>query len=245
MLSGNERGLFALSVDVRDEQDGRTQSHASQLLKSLHQHRIPATWALPAPGTSPIATQLVTDTLPHEVAILGDDTWVGQPVGRTTFARELAQRVKSANAAGLQVRTLAILDTELEENLDLLVKHRISLVRSASTSGFQAQSLRFGVWRVPVSFTLPSANRWTFGGQEWAIGRALTKASKAGDIVHLVVDLKRLANQSEAASVDRVLSVVRRRQSKGLVIPITLCQVADLLAPRRRMPVSRSVLRAA
>ena len=244
MSKKSGRGVFVLSLDVREESQ-RLQTQVAQVLRALRRHHIPATWAFPQPGHSAIAMQLAREPLVHEAAILGDPSWVGEQVGRTTFARELACRVESAAASGLHPRTLALQRAELEDNLDLLVKHRISFVRSATRPGFRPRSLRFGVWQAPVSFSLPAENRWSFGGQEWAIGRALTRASKSHDIVHVVVDLQRLGQHNQTAALERVLTGVQRRQSKGIIAALTLSGVADLLAPRSRPAAARSVLHAA
>jgi hypothetical protein len=183
--------------------------------------------------------------LRHELAILADSTWIGPGVGRTQFARELAHRVKVAKTHGASFRTLAATDTELTTNLDLLVKHRISVVRSPLYMGFQPQSLRYGVWQAPVSFTLPSKSRWQFGGTEWAINRALSRASRLHGLVHLVVELDTLRNRAEMTSLERILTTVHRRRNKGLIAVVTMQGLVASLTPQRQATSARSVLRVA
>jgi len=237
--------LFVLSVDVRAPAGKTAESQASKLLVALERLHIPATWCLPNPGEGALPEQICRQSLHHEIALLGEAAWVGKTAGRTHFARELSQRVVAAQQRGLKIRSLALLDAELTDDLDLLVKHRISLLRSPSTTTVQPQSLRFGVWQAPVTFSLPTRTSWTFGGCEWTVGRALTRAARSGDLVHVVADLKGLANQVQFTTLERILGVVSRRQQKGLLTALTLQGLAQSLAPKRTTPVSQSVLRAA
>ncbi|MDA1055908.1 MAG: hypothetical protein O3C40_36445 [Planctomycetota bacterium] len=238
-------GVFALSVDLREHSTSNLQGELSQLLKLLRRLQIPATFSTRSPGCDGLVEKLRVESLRHELAILADSSWVGPSVGRTMFARELAKRVRIAQAHGAAVRTIAVTDAELTTNLDLLVKHRISVVRSPMNAGFQAQSLRFGVWQAPVSFTLPSQGRWQFGGTEWAINRALSRAARSNDLVHLVVELETLRDQAEAASLERILTTVQRRRNKGLITTVTMQGLVARLAPERQAVSARSVLRVA
>lgn len=246
-MSHNTRcGVFGLSVDVTgSEVIGSTQGELTKLLNTLRRVQIPATFATPTPGSDGVLEQIVKEPIRHEVAILASESWVGPGVGRTKFARELASRVECAKSSGISIHTLAITGAELSENLDLLVKHRISVVRSSTNRGFEPQSLRFGVWQAPVSFTLPSHGRWQFGGNEWAINRALTRASKNADLVHLVVSLKTLRDHHEIATLERVLATVSRRRSKRQIAALTMQGVVARLAPQRQAVSAKSVLRVA
>ncbi|MBC8350915.1 MAG: hypothetical protein H8E66_02950 [Planctomycetes bacterium] len=238
-------GVFSLSVDLGEHAEQRLQTELSPLLKTLRRAQIPATFSARSPGCVGLIEKLRGESLRHELAILADSTWAGPNVGRTRFARELASHVKTAKAHGATIRTIALADTELTSNLDLLVKHRISVVRSPMNTGFQAQSLRFGVWQAPVSFTLPSTGRWQFGGIEWAINRALSRAARSNGLVHLVVGLESLADPTEAATLERILTTVQRRRNKGSIAPVTMQGLLARLAPQRQAVSAHSVLRAA
>lgn len=242
MVQRPRHGLFALSVDVRDAVSDR---QIASVLQSLRRTGIPATVAMASPGEHATATEIVADPLPHDFAILAENDWAGEQAGRTKFARELARRVEVARKSGVAVRTLSLNDTKLDNNLDLLVKHRISVVRHSGTTGFQPQSLRFGIWQAPVSFAIPSTSRWTLGGLEWTVSRALARAAKEGDLVHLVVDAQSLADPSTLATFERILGLVQKRQAKRHISAVTLGGLVDLLTPRRQTPVSQSVLRVA
>ena len=242
-------GIFGLSVDVSSSYTQGSPTRGSQselagLLSMLHRLQIPATFATPTPGCDGFFEPIRDEPVRHELAILADESWVGPGVGRTKFARELASRVESAKLSGASVHTLAINGAELTENLDLLVKHQISVVRSSANRGFEPQSLRFGVWQAPVSFTLPSTGRWQFGGNEWAVNRALTRATKCSGLVHLVVSLEALCDKQEAAALERVLATVNRRRSKQQVSVLTMRGVVARLAPQRAAS-AKSVLRVA
>lgn len=245
MSQSKGSGVFGLSVDVREGFARRLQAELSQLLKTLKRLQIPATFSTPSPGGDGLIEMLRVESLRHELAILADATWVGPGVGRTQFARELARRVEAATAHRTSLRTIAISDAELTTNLDLLVKHRISVVRSPQHTGFQAQSLRFGIWQAPISFTLSSKGRWQFGGPDWAINRALSRASRSHGLVHLVVDLETLQNQANVASLERILTTVQRRRDKGLMTAVTMQGLVARLKPHRQATFARSVLRVA
>ena len=242
MVQRSQLGLFALSVDVPG-QLSKQQSHS--LFQALRRTRTPATISVPSPGEHELYTRGLAEPLRHDFAILADPTWVSQQAGRTKFARELARRVEVAANKGLDVRTLALAGTELAGNLDLLVKHRISIVRSSGSTGFEPQSLRFGVWQAPVSFSISPATRWPFGGIEWAVSRALSKAAKSHDLVHVVTDGTAFSDSSISATLDRILTLVQKRQAKGQITSVTLGGLAESLAPQRRTKTSRSVLRVA
>ncbi len=250
MSQNTGSGIFSLSVDVSSTNAQGADSNGSQsklagLLSTLRRLQIPATFATPTPGCDGLFEPIRDEQVRHEMAILADESWVGPAVGRTKFARELASRVESAKLAGVAVHSLATTGPELTGNLDLLVKHQISVVRSVANRGFEPQSLRFGVWQAPVSFTLPSQGRWQFGGNEWAINRALTRASKCGGLVHLVVDFEALCDQQEAATLERILATVNRRRNKRQVSILTMQGVVQRLAPQRRSAMAKSVLRVA
>ncbi|MBP87147.1 MAG: hypothetical protein CMJ64_10585 [Planctomycetaceae bacterium] len=242
MVQRPQLGLFALSVDVRGD---LSKQQITGLLQTLRRVRTPATLSLPSPGAHELVSRALVEPLQHDFAILADPSWASQQAGRTKFARELARRVNVATSNGIDVRTLALDDTELTGNLDLLVKHRISIVRSHSQAGFQPQSLRFGIWQAPVSFSLPSASRWSLVGVEWAVSRALSKAAKARDLVHIVTDANALSDPSVYSTLDRILTLVQKRQAKGQITAVTLGGLVDSLTPQRRKQASRSVLRVA
>lgn len=245
MTHSPPRGLFTLSVDVRGTQDNRTQALALRVLKTLRQARVPATWSSVSPGDCRFGEHVLREPLPHEIALLAEVEWAGAQAGRTLFARELSRRIALAKSRGIELHTLALPEPDCTSYLDLLVKHQISLVRLRDSSGLQPQSLRFGVWQVPITFHIPSASRWPFGGWEWGLSRALSKACKTGDLVHVVASLDGLASETDQSSLDRLLRVVQQYQQKGRLSVLTLHTLGESLMPQRRVPQGRSVLRAA
>jgi hypothetical protein len=250
MMVDTGSGLFGLSIDFTSDSLQSLQRELSQLLTTLKRVQIPATFSTPTPGNEVLIEQLRSGTLSHEVAILADSSWVGTHISRTHFARELTQRVQAASANGVQVHTIALADAELTQNLDLLVKNHISVVRTrlhsgVVRSGVEAQLLRFGVWQAPISFTVPTTGRRPFGGTEWAISRVLTRATHQQGFVHLVVDLEVLKNRTEMASLEQILATVQRRQKKGLIETVTMQGLVMRLAPQRQTSSACSVLRAA
>ena len=245
MSQSNGSGVFGLSIDLREGLVSSLQAELSQLLRALKRVQIPATFSTPSPGSDGLIEMLRTESLRHELGILADASWAGPHIGRTHFARELARRIEVAANRRASLRTIAVSDAELTTNLDLLVKHRISVVRSPLYTGFQPQSLRFGIWQAPVSFTLSSKGRWPFGGTDWAMNRALTRACKSNGLVHLVVELETLRDQTQLATLERILTTVQRRRNKGQVAVVTMQGLVSRLAPQRQAISARSVLHVA
>ena len=95
-----------------------------RLAQLFSKYQVPATWAVADPAVSAATDRLVAANLAHEIAILGDRTWVGREAGRTRFAKELSRRVMRGRGAGLNVSSLLLRDVELEDNLDLLARAR-------------------------------------------------------------------------------------------------------------------------
>jgi hypothetical protein len=106
-------GRLLLSIDLeldfpqRGRADlNRLDAATSALLALCERCQLAATWAVADPAYS-AATDLIRAASPrNEVAVLGDQSWVGPGAGRQRFSRELARRFDSARAAGIDATTL-------------------------------------------------------------------------------------------------------------------------------------------
>src|SRR3954449_5665697 len=106
---------------------------ARQLIATMDAERLPTTWAVCDPAHSAATSLIIKSAVDHELAILGDGNWIGPTAGRTRFARELTRRLSQARAAGLEVTSLVPRVAPIAENIDLIVKQRISAVVGLAT----------------------------------------------------------------------------------------------------------------
>src|SRR3954463_15433317 len=77
-----------------------------RLISLADAERPPITWAVSDPAPSAATSLLLQSAVEHEMALLGNVSWVGATAGRTRFARELVRRIMQARAAGLDVTSL-------------------------------------------------------------------------------------------------------------------------------------------
>ncbi len=263
MRNASRGGVFVVSIDTeldinqRKIQDQRQiTATCSQLTQMLARYRIPATWAVADPAHWPLTGMLSStgvqhEGVQHEVAILGDETWVGPAAGRTHFARELHRRIQSARAEGLEATTLLLQNTELTDNLDLLYKLGISMVRpcikqpsNAARVG-PAQTLRFGVWQLQATVTYPNPSRWLPIGGTVSIRHALRRALAGGHDAHLAIDAAQLTRLGKRGmqSLEWLLRDVTADRRGSTVEMKTLSQVAADLSRPRQTVKSQSLLR--
>lgn len=254
--------LFAVSIDLeldpmRPERD-QTRSldtAATNLMRLLARHRVPATWAVADPAISAATDQLLSDDLGHEIAVLGDPTWVGKEAGRMRFGRELARRVSHARAAGIPISTLALRGTELVDHLDLVVKQEISIVRAdyrdLSTGWFSrpiAQlpaALRFGLWEIPPSMQMPVEKGMRFWSSNRRRARkGIDRAIQEQAVFHLQIDALKFAERGESAerSLDQILRHASSRATENAIEIAPLRVVAQRLVGERTAAPARSIL---
>lgn len=244
MIESSTPGTLLVSADFPM---GSEQSlGATRLLEIFSRHRIPATWSVGDPGRSRLARLLLSSPLPHEIAILGDASWVGVRAGRTRLAAELTRRCEAAEAAGIHVRTLALRETSLQDHWDLLAKHRIRVVRTGivtqtPSASVRPRSIRMGVWQTAPSASLPDETRW------WPerSGLRAAQAAAAGAMVHWLVDGAR-CDQRHLRIIDRVLSYAAACQQSGRLKFSTIGgAVAAVATGHQATRPIRSILRSA
>ncbi len=173
------RGILTISVDVEldVERRGLDQQRSlervtAQLADLLDEHQMGATWAVADPAVSAATDRLTRSPAAHEIAILGERSWVGREAGRTRFARELARRVTRGRAAGFEISTLLLRDAELDDHLDLAIKQGLTAISSATLVAQRSRfggrtvssplALRFGLWSIPTHEVLPSHSVWAW-----------------------------------------------------------------------------------
>jgi hypothetical protein len=250
-------GVVAISIDLAIEgaQRGLVEQRsldrvAHLLLDLLDEYQLPATWTMSDPAVSTIALKVLRAGPAHEIALLGDSSWVSRDIPRKGFAHQLAHRVNRARAAGLTIATLALRSEWSENHSDLAIKHGIAAVRHSAPASRPAppRTLPLGLWSFPVALHLPGASRWWPGGGGYRLARSIVDQAVASrGLAPLVVDVPRLA--ARGASAERalrgLLRHIDRRRPQGAVSVETIAAVVERLRGQYQGQPSRSILQSA
>lgn len=247
MLRPAKTGVLSLSIELGTGAAVETR----RLLDVLAHHNFPATWAIGDPATC-AETHFIRDAaVEHEIAILGDATWIGPRVRRATFCRELVRRVLQAREQGIAIATLALRGTRLDAHHDLLLKHEIAVLRTCSDAAeviAQPQPVRYGLWEVAPSISLPTRSRWKFGFGGWtAVRRTLQRAIDGRQTVHVALDLAGVDEQDVESLklTERMIRFADEHRRLGLLSIEPLRDTSARLAPKRTTTPARSILRIA
>jgi hypothetical protein len=224
----------------------------AQLLSMLHRYEIPATWAVADPRMSVATESILTAAVGHEIAVLGDRSWIGPGAGRTRLGRELFRRFDAARHAGIPVHTLATRNVATVADTDLLIAHEVRAVRnppvaSASQARRQpAAPLRYGIWQAPPALLIPAPGAWWMPAS-WPLKSEINRTIARRGTLHLAIDAVQLVDQgtSALATLESALKHAAARRETGKLAIRTLGQLAEqALAARGSVP-TRSILRAA
>jgi hypothetical protein len=252
-------GMLILSVDLELEIDHsdqvreeRLDAVRSHLVRLAEQHRVPATWAVADPYLSAATDQVLRSGVGHELAVLGDRTWIGPGYGRGRIARELDRRFTRARKVGIPVITLALRNVGPASILEILQEHRVSAVRGpAVDSSAQARlngtaAIRFGAWQSPTAWRVPLRPRW-WHSSAWAIRREIRRTIHRGSTLHLAIDGPRLVDWGSDALrvIESVVQFAAARRDAGLLRIATLGQLAQEALRERAAVSTRSILRPA
>ena len=228
-------GRFVLSVELELALDRSTIARQQQLehisrrlLSLFERHELRATWGVADPAHSAATAAILAGPVPHEVAVLGEDSWLGPGAGRSRIERELARRIGGARQRGIAVTTLLVRDVAGPLDLGLLLDQQISAVAS-STQWMPAGScgLRFGVWQAPSAWRLPATACW-WRPIGWQVARLVRQARGQERIVHLAIDGDALVDQGDRglAQVAGVMEQIARLRSAGTVAVSTMAEYA-------------------
>lgn len=256
-MSREKSGLM-ITVDLELEvgklcgaDNERLDAATAGLIALCEKHELPATWAVADPARS-AATESIRQTWQgHELAIVGDRTWIGLGAGRLRFSRELARRVGAARHAGLKVTSLVTRQAIVANHLDLLVRHGITAVAplAGSMGAGAAQALRYGVWEVAFTNRLPIiAPWWQLAGSELELHHRLALAAGNGRTIHLAITAAQLLETGIEGleMLDRAFAQIALWRSEGKIGVETLRpHVERILSRRIKARSSCSILRAA
>ena len=259
MSAGQGAGTLIISIDLEldvdhhdDRLDGQLDAVRSQLLELTGQFRLPATWAVADPLLSAATESIVAAKHGHEIAVLGEQAWVGPGCGRVRLRRELVRRFTAARKAGINVSTLALRNAYQVPDLDLLLEHGVTALRDAVKASSPARykaltpPVRFGLWQPPAARPLVANKGWRFV-EMWRTRREIRKCIRRRQMLHLQLDAAALAAAPEpiVAVVIPTLSYIASKRDAGQLTVRTIAELAkDALNERAGLP-SRSILRPA
>ena len=243
-----DQGRLLLSIDVPTSKQSQ-KAHAS-LLAAFDQHKIPATWAVSDPNSS-LCQRLGASQTGHEVALLATQDWADASVGRTRFAQQLAARLENVRRRGLDVSTLALADCDLGDHIDLLVKHRLNVVRTSESnptvgaSAVNARSLRYGVWQARPNLEVPHATRW-WQSPNHTLSRLVQAATQRRAVVHLRIHADVIAQDVRwLKAVEAVLEQASRMVEHERLTVCPLRSIASAFGKPRTRSSNASILRRA
>jgi hypothetical protein len=255
----SQGGLVILSIDLELEigshgpqDESRLDEIRTHLVRLTQQHALPATWAVADPLLSAASEAVLAANVGHELAVLGDRSWMGHGAGRTRLARELTRRFTSARNAGLPVSTLVLRNVEQVPDFDLLLGHGVTAVRNpAVDSAVLARNLatpplRYGIWQAPTAWSIPPRPRW-WTSLAWQIQRQIRRAARSGGTLHLQIDAPRLVASGPEAltAIDSALTRIAAYRTASRLEVKTLGQLAQEWHQSHATTPTRSILRAA
>jgi hypothetical protein len=252
-------GVLIVTIDlgVGDcRQVGQAAGQAAcRLGEALDHYRVAATWAADEPVPAPWLRHATRGGAGHELALRTDSSWAASGMRRGHCTREISRRVRSARAAGLTLSACLARADAPQELLDILVKQSItSLCRlddATTRLTIQPAEMRrrcYGLWELPVSLILPSfgAFPWRLVAN-WRLDRALRRTAAGGTILHVLIDVPRLATAGAAAyaQLARFFHATETLCREGALRVETLAQAARRKALPCPVTPARSILRRA
>jgi hypothetical protein len=251
-------GSVLVSVHLDPIADGHRLQHdamlpnvTQQLIDFAEAYLLPVTWAVSDPAYSAATPRILRSTIDHEMAILGDENWLGMTAGRTRFARELVRRVSQARAAGIDVKSLVPRVACVDQHIDLVVKQQLTAISGPDEVSNNSRlpgprAMHYGVWEIPITGRLPLENHrlvpalWT----SWTMWRQIRQAAAAAAMYHLVIDAPALAEHGTAATktIPRLFRRIAELRTRGMVTVETLSVAAKRLSRVPALSPQRSIL---
>jgi hypothetical protein len=253
MIQSSRRATLVISIDLRCENRlalatrKNMAAAATTLMGLLADGAINATWGVEFPAEDSWALALSQRHTGHEIALLGDSTWVGPAAPRAQFAAELARRVTAARAVSVDISSLLLADTDLRRDLDIAVKHGLTAVRPCigRDSGTAATSLRYGLWRIPAALSLTEPDRGILRRSTRSIVRVIDTAVATQRLCHLAIDAGQITTAQER-KLRAVFAHIARQRIAGRLVTETLGGASlRQTNPRIALAPARSILREA
>jgi hypothetical protein len=256
-------GVLVLTIDAEldplkrgfNQQDS-LEAITAEMLTLLARHKMPATWAVADPAISAATERIVADNVGHEIAVLGDQAWVGHAAGRGRFGKELNRRVTHGRAAGLSIASLVVRDAKVEQHTDLIVKLGLTSTSTPQMTqrGWfrkrsviqEPQHLRFGLFDLPASGIVPGQRGWFAAKGIGSASRMLILAAmKRQPVVVRVSALDLVLHGRGVKPMQALLEHVAGLKAAGRMQVQTQAQLAASLGSQRAITPAQSILRQA
>lgn len=234
--AGRSKVIFTIELELGLHQQttqnaALLEDYTDLLLKLCAAYEMPVTWAVSDPAFSAAKDAILQSSTPHEIALLGDSTWVGATAGRARFARELARRVSAAAHLGIPIQSLVLRDAEPDDNLDLLRTHGICALRLApqhsgreySTVSRFAESL--GIHVLPVTWLIGSHRSWWRG---WNVGSEMMRETRAGYHMIALRGDQLIDDDRALRDITAVFELSAHRRERG---EIEICTLSSANSP--------------
>lgn len=244
-MSGRVGGVISISVDLElDPQHPHSlqpclDAVRQQLIELFASLGIPATWAVADPLYSAATDSILAAGNGQEIAVLGDEAWLGPGCGRVRLARELARRFAAARQAGIAVTTLAIRRISQMPELDLLCEHGVQTLcppavcrRSEASNPLRLWSPQ-RLWQPPVPWRFPLARGW-WSWNAWLVWQAIQKVADAKSALHLRLEASQLVGAPRKVLrwlAALMIRLAHHRQAGRLSIRTLAEQASEALGP--------------
>ena len=220
---------------------------AKNLALLLEKRKIPATWRLARPAAAGETPWMLGIRVRHEIALLLEDNWAGPSASRSAFTRELAWRLNSAKASGIEVSTIAARNELASHRLEIVARQQAQVVcddSAATGRPVRLAPLRFGLSRAPVSVSLPR-QRALFAASALRLCRkVIDQAVKRQQIAHVLIDSAVVGEDAgQFALVDQVFAHAARLYDQRQ-LTIDTPRVLALKGKQKSAP-AKSIMRAA
>ncbi len=218
---------------VRPDQQAYRTRVIEFLASELDHHEIVATWLIHDPGLNDVLEIHNHCSLPQEFSVVvTGEQGVAQ---RQNLSQTLSDRLTKGRNLGVRITTLSLPESVQEQNLNLLVKHRISMVNhhcGQGTAGtlkktIEPRSLRFGIWEVPAP--LHWVRQLTHPVRELVLRSAMHFKSPRA-FQHIQIDVQALLQQKVA--LEKIAGLLRslvRMKTRGKIDITPIRSAATLL----------------
>jgi len=259
MVGTGHAGVVTISIDLELEIDHYTSRRQGELdrvrdrlCELLQAYRIPATWAVADPARSAASDPILASGMGHEIAVLGDRTWIGPGAGRTRLSRELARRFDGARRVGIAATTLVLRGCDCLPEVDLLLAHAVTAVRAGTEAASPrshppvAAPLRYGIWQAPPARLVPSLKSW-WNPSRWIGRRELRSAIATGALLHFQIDAPQLIESCDLGlrGVEELAAALSQHPDQQRLRLATLGTLAAEHLRQRSATSARSILRPA
>ncbi|GIW90994.1 MAG: hypothetical protein KatS3mg109_1426 [Pirellulaceae bacterium] len=208
--------MLSFSVDVprlSPSEPGALQQRKllEGLLQAAEQYSVPITWAVADWHEDWLIRRVMVSGTIHEFAVLAGEEWAES---RRCLVAGLSEAKQWAAAYGVDFEVLALRSAHPLMEMDVLVRHRIRVVRGPAAAHLRHKearwalrplSARFGIWYAPVHAVVGKSIPWWWGGSR-SLRLRIAQLVRHRDAVHVTFDVGHAAQESvDLAAIARSL----------------------------------------